>query len=349
MKYKLLTLLLFVCGVNVAQDLHFSQFWAAPWAVNPGLTGVSSSDVRVITNYRNQWKSITDPFTSIGGMVDFTLLPKTSRNDFWGVGINYYNDKAGVGDYRGTGVGASLAYSKNLGGNNRTNMISTGFQFNFGQRNWNYASYTWDAQWDGRYFDSSRPTNEAGIENAANFSYVDLSAGIAWNYAINKNARIMVGGSLYHLNKPDLSVSRITPDKQRMRGNIHASAQIFGRNKGNVSFIPSVLYMQQGPQWLLNAGAAGRYRLRDQSRYTGYTSEIAMLLGVYYRVNDAAYVSLRFEVGDFGVGYSYDVNVSKLTAVSNGRGGSEIFLSYNKALYGNRRGNPKAAVKLIQQ
>jgi len=41
-----------------AQDIHFSQFYMSPLNLNPALTGVMNSQVRVVGNYRNQWASV---------------------------------------------------------------------------------------------------------------------------------------------------------------------------------------------------------------------------------------------------------------------------------------------------
>ena len=45
-----------------AQDVHFSQFYAAPLLVNPAQTGNFSGTARVGANYRDQWGSITVPY-----------------------------------------------------------------------------------------------------------------------------------------------------------------------------------------------------------------------------------------------------------------------------------------------
>ena len=41
-----------------AQDIHFSQFYSSPLNLNPALTGVMNSSVRLVGNYRNQWASV---------------------------------------------------------------------------------------------------------------------------------------------------------------------------------------------------------------------------------------------------------------------------------------------------
>ena len=53
-----------------AQDIHFSQFFAAPLLINPANTGMSGRDIRVANIYRNQWAKIGIPYETIITSVD---------------------------------------------------------------------------------------------------------------------------------------------------------------------------------------------------------------------------------------------------------------------------------------
>ena len=65
LKYTLVLVL--VCGAAglFAQDLHFSQFNQQPSLVNPALTG-ATAPLRASLVYRDQWRSVTSPYTTIG-------------------------------------------------------------------------------------------------------------------------------------------------------------------------------------------------------------------------------------------------------------------------------------------
>ena len=58
-----------------AQDVHFSQQYAAPLFVNPAMTGLMQGDVRGSVIYRNQWASAMTgtPFRTIYGSADMAL------------------------------------------------------------------------------------------------------------------------------------------------------------------------------------------------------------------------------------------------------------------------------------
>ena len=65
-----LALLISVISNSWGQDIHFSQFYAAPHTLNPALTGSFDGDWRFAGNYRNQWKSVTEPFKTLALSAD---------------------------------------------------------------------------------------------------------------------------------------------------------------------------------------------------------------------------------------------------------------------------------------
>ena len=56
-----------------AQDIHFSQFDETPLLLNPANTGIHH-DLRVITNYRDQWQSIGAPYKTFAFAADAKLF-----------------------------------------------------------------------------------------------------------------------------------------------------------------------------------------------------------------------------------------------------------------------------------
>jgi hypothetical protein len=65
---KKLLLTVTICGALItavsAQDPNFSQFFASPLTLNPALTGKFDGVYRVAGNYRNQWPTIYNAFTT---------------------------------------------------------------------------------------------------------------------------------------------------------------------------------------------------------------------------------------------------------------------------------------------
>ena len=130
MKKVLFAVVLLVCiEKNVsAQDPHFSQFYASPLTLNPAFTGKFDGVLRVAGNYRNQWPSINNAFTTGTLSVDFPILQnKIPETDRFGIGFIGLTDKNGNGILQNNYLGASIAYHKGLD-EDGYQQIGVGFQ-----------------------------------------------------------------------------------------------------------------------------------------------------------------------------------------------------------------------------
>jgi hypothetical protein len=56
--------------------------------------------------------------------------------------------------------------------------------------------------------------------------------------------------------------------------------------------------------------------------------ETAVSIGAFYRLKDAFILAANMDYRNFNVGFSYDVNTSKLREATNRRGGFEISVIY---------------------
>ena len=66
-KSLLVAAVLACCGLTgMAQDIHFSQFYFSPLNLNPAATGIFDGDYRIAGNHRQQWRSVTTPYTTFG-------------------------------------------------------------------------------------------------------------------------------------------------------------------------------------------------------------------------------------------------------------------------------------------
>ena len=64
---RFLTYIILTIGLNSiyhSQDIHFSQFNLSPLNLNPAMTGAFQGDYRFAGNHRNQWSSVTVPYTT---------------------------------------------------------------------------------------------------------------------------------------------------------------------------------------------------------------------------------------------------------------------------------------------
>ncbi|MEM7104231.1 MAG: PorP/SprF family type IX secretion system membrane protein [Bacteroidota bacterium] len=310
--------ILFHTSVN-GQDPHFSQFHSAPLTLNPAMTGLMNHDMRLVANYRNQWATVTTPYQTMSASVDFSILNGISEFDFFGVGLLVMNDKAGDANFKTTQFQLSFAYSKTLSGG-ADHYFSIGGQFGGVQRSVDFASLTFDSQFDGDVINSGLGSGET-IANDQKF-YLDFSAGIAWYYMPNSYSSIYAGAAISHLNEPDISFYE-TDVRENLykKYTFHLGGEIgFG---GDFSFIPRGIILVQGPHREYNFGGMVKYLVTEEDPIYQ-----AVYLGTTHRLGDAQSVVVRYDFGPFGVGFSYDFNISKLTRASRSLAGPEIALTY---------------------
>ena len=129
MKKLLLTVTICVglTTVTFAQDPNFSQFFASPLTLNPALTGKFDGVYRVAGNYRNQWPTIYNAFTTYTASFDAGILKnKIPDYDQFGVGVLGFADQAGDGVLKTNAAALSIAYHKSLD-EDGYNQIGAGF------------------------------------------------------------------------------------------------------------------------------------------------------------------------------------------------------------------------------
>ncbi|MBL4657035.1 MAG: PorP/SprF family type IX secretion system membrane protein [Flavobacteriales bacterium] len=319
-----LTLVISITGSvgAFAQDIHFSQFSSAPLTLNPGSTGAFEGDVRAVVNFKDQWRTIANPYKTLSFSVDAPLLKDVITDGAISGGIAILSDKAGDLDVGTTQFNLFVAANKSI---DRQNNISLGISGGFAQwaMDGDAETQRWDSEYDpgasGGYTNS-----DLGSTNTENFNYVDFSTGLLWNYLGDIKAH--AGISLFHLNKPQMSFIN-DPAQLNAKLAFHGGAEIYVKG-ATVSVLPQLLFLKQGPQTEFNIGGLVKYRLREGSRYTGEIEETAVYLGGWYRFGDAFILNARFDYMRFALGVSYDVNVSGINVATASKGGLEISLMF---------------------
>lgn len=312
----------------LGQDIHFSQFNVTPLVVNPALTGVFNGDQRASLNYKDQWTGFGAGYKTYSFSLDAGLMKRKWRNAHLGVGLNAFNDVAGDLNMSTSKVLVSVSGILNL---NNQHQLSAGIQGGVVQNSLDQSNLIWDDQFQNGAYNPANVSMD--YVNAEPFYYGDVSAGVSWNYTINQTnissydaTRIEAGFSIHHLNRPSISFSN-SVDKLYTKLIFHANSNI-GITNTNFSIQPGFLISLQGPSKEVLMGSIFRYRIKESSHFTGYFSEKAISIGTYYRLNDAVIPSMWFEIGNFALGISYDLNVSQLRASSNMRGGMELSLRF---------------------
>lgn len=328
-KKKISILFLAIASVVTAQDIHFSQFYESPLLLNPAQAGAMNADIRLACNYKNQWKSVLNPFNTMAVAVDTKML-KTGKggSNYLGVGITAYSDKAGKSSFSTQQANAVVAY--NVRPSNNSN-FSAGIDAGFFQKNININNLRWDAQYDGKYYDASLPTGE--LSSFQRIFKFDLGAGVLWRYYDRFSSfRLDIGGSATHLTQPKISFYKKDPTlNMKYLGQINAQIRI----PDKAFYVsPQFLYVSQGPYNEIIAGSIVKYVIGEDTRDHTLLNTFALVsstfeLGVFYRFKDAIIFTTAIEYKRvISIGFSYDMNISKLKVASKLRGGMEFSLVY---------------------
>jgi type IX secretion system PorP/SprF family membrane protein len=311
-----------------AQDFHYSMFTMTPLTLNPAMTGNFTGDIRIVNNYRMQWSSISKPYSTYSFGGDMPLPKRGNRKtnpDFFALGLNVNVDKAGSTSLKNNQFSGLFSYNKSLDGSGAT-FFSVGFSAGINQRSINIASTSWDAQFNGLEYDPTLSSGETLLPND-HYIYGDYATGIAFTSVRNDRFKMNGGASVSHLSRPEIDFLG-GKDRLYMKFGFHYSAQIALGANSNAWLMPQLQYVQQGPSRLINAGAGVKFQMQERSHYTGYQNDRSFTIGAMYRLGDAVSGYFRVDIGPVGAAFNYDLNVSKLTAATNGKGALEFMVIY---------------------
>jgi type IX secretion system PorP/SprF family membrane protein len=315
---------LFICcqGKTLAQvDPHFSQFYAYPLWLNPGLTGVIDGDSRFTALYRNQWRNVTTPFSTVGFSADVA----TNKN--LNVGASILHQSAGNGGYNYTNAYASVAYSGLRFGTDNNQQVTFGIQAGMLSRRFDISKFQFGDQWNPITGYNPGATTADLLISGNSSAVLDIGAGIS--YADNtpdKKVNFFGGFGAFHLTKPeDPFVNGGIKKTLPVRYAFHAGASI--ALSDNASITPNILYMRQGNAQEKMMGIYGRLKANEVTD---------LLFGINYRVEDAISPYLGIGFQSFLLGVSYDVSNSDLGKAAQGTNSLEISITWN----GRKTGKP---------
>lgn len=332
--FVLLFSLYFLTDTN-AQDPRFAQFYAAPMHTNPAMTGVFEGRWRFNANYRDQWSSIlnANPFRTIHASYDMKY--HIVGDDFVAFGVNLLRDEAGRSHFTTNRGYVNVAYMKQLaGGKYRSDdqYLVAGGQFGAGQN-----SVKQDRLWFSNQFDNSNGVPDFNqdpndpLVSGGDIStdlYLDFNAGLLWYALFDDNMSIYLGGAYNHLNSPNVSFTgRRATLAPRWVANAGGELPI----TTELSILPAILVMGQGPSFSTTFGANFRYNNHDWR-------ELAIRIGMWPHFvqnipgqgssMDALVFTTVLEVERWNLGISYDINTSSLNLATNSRGAFELSLIY---------------------
>lgn len=307
-----LVLLFCICSLrSAAQDIHFSQFFNAPLALGPGVIGQFDGDYRASGIFRQQWRSVSVPYRTIGLGGD--------AKDFLGVqglgaGAWLYNDRAGDSRLNQFHLSLGLSWTQRFG-EDRAHSITGGAQAGFTSITLDSRALSFDNQFNGFTFDPALPTGERFDRDA--MVHADLQGGLVYRYTPRKRELIQAGVGVFNLSRPAIGFLGEPGVPLDRRATFHVITQFPIHERFDL--LPMAQYMTQGSFRELDLGGNLRYILLDR-----YGLVRAVQLGVHWRADDAGYLFAGIDYDDWTFGLSYDINTSDLVPASRNRGGIEF-------------------------
>lgn len=303
-----------------AQDPQFSQYYAAPLYLNPGLAGINQRG-RAGINYRNQWPSISAGFETYSAFFDYNLEDYNSS-----IGAIVTTDKEGIEGLRSTSVGLQYAYQVRL---NYKWTFRPAIQGSFTSRDLNFDNLTFGDQFDENGL--VRPVTLETFPASASNRYFDLGLG-----GIIFDDRVWLGASLFNITRPDQSYQNDGGSILQRRFSVHGGYKFdlpigpFKRGKTDAgqerSISPTFNYKKQG--------------LYDQLDLGAYVTIEPLITGLWYRGipikqfngfpnNEALIAMVGLMHNNFTFGYSFDYTLSRLGIGSGGAHEISIIYSFS--------------------
>jgi len=307
-----LALIIGAWGQLMAQDPHFTQFYASPTYLSPAFAGTTVQS-RLALQFRDQWPAIPGAFVSFAFAADQYLANLNS-----GIGLIAVRDQAGSGALSSTTISLQYAYEIRL---KHKVYLRPALQFGYANRAVNYSKLVFNDQL-ARGGDIS--TYEHFDRRKA--GYADIGSGLLFF-----TPTMWAGIALQHMNEPNQSLL-LEEVRLPRQFNLHGGYRFKLRSGGMVR------KNQQAIVAAFNYRAQGKF---DQLDIGAYYEQDPVFGGIWYRGlpvksyrpgyqnNDAIALLAGFKAGDWRFGYSYDITISRL-AINSG-GAHEITAVYEFA------------------
>jgi type IX secretion system PorP/SprF family membrane protein len=305
-----LLVFIFCCEhMLMAQDPHFSQYYATPLHLAPSFAGSSPQKTRIGANYRIQWPELTNAFNTYSIAFDHYLSKIRS-----GLGLLILRDQAGEGALSLTNIGFQYAFDFQI---NREFHIRPGLYFYYTQRTVNFSNLVfYDQLIDEGSGSSTIVTPTENLKGDVDVAISLLTYHNMFWFGTTVDHLMRANQSLYGEVSP-------TPVKTSIFGGVKFLVKERLIRVQEESITATFLYKNQGQFSQLDIGT--------------YYYKNPLMLGIWYRGipfgnktypgSDALAFMLGYKLDQISIGYSYDYTISKLR--TNTGGAHEISLIYH--------------------
>lgn len=346
-------LLLSVIGRG--QDMHFTQFYKAPFLISPGLAGAFYGDTRFMASYRRQWFSVPQVnFETFSAAVDLKLWPdRINSRGYFALAFSANRDQAGTSRLSLLKADVNGSYTRSL--SDRA-FFSFGVQGSFNQRRFDIGNLSFNEQYRlGTGYDPSLPTGETRF-NGTN-AFFSLSAGLNFRVQTRGNgllvdnqrhrSKLDIGFGLFNLNRPSQSFADADPVRLPLRYSAYVLSVIQVKNRSNNLDLVFNAMGQSQQEYFELVGMFGlKYHL---SRFVDSKKAVQLSAAIRFGDQPLNYLDgiapvLDFFIADWQIGFSYDINLSPFKAST--RGDSGIEFSLRRGITKVRLRNPRPYIIL---
>ncbi|MBS1741977.1 MAG: PorP/SprF family type IX secretion system membrane protein [Bacteroidetes bacterium] len=327
-RFSTILFVLTIIGLrSIGQDLNFSQFYEVPLLRNPALSFSYKGDIRVTGAYRNQWSSVTVPYVSEALGFETKLAWPRNTDNFVSFGLQLTNDQAGDSRFGKFQVLPVFAYHKSMS-DEKDAYLSIGVMPGAGFQHFNVSKLKFDDQYVNGQYDPSNPTQDVFSNTDKN--YFDLSAGVVYSSSFANDIKYYAGLSAFHVNQPKANIKEIfsAGDEGKLNVKWMLSAGLAAPTSDADKFIIYADFFKQGG----NNQAQGGFMFKHDLVENADEETTSISIGSFLRWNDAIIPVIKLDIFKFAIGFTYDVNTSKLKTASQSMGGFEASMSYHSYL-----------------
>lgn len=306
MKKLVLTLFIFfTTAFCFAQDPKFSQYFAAPMALNPAFTGFFDGEYRLAINTRQQWGNLGDPYNTYSISGDIKLIQDENfTNSVFSIGLSGLFDESFNKALKSQYISASASYYQYLDVHHRFK-FGLAPQISYVSRFLDYNKLTFASQYTGGGFDTSLP-NYLDLQNDKT-SYFDLNLGANFSARFQRLS-VVVGYAQYHLTRPVESMLGTNRDALPSRKTINMGMLYLLNNYVDLNF--TGIYTVQGANKDQLAGAVLGFKPNEQTK-------IKLNAGLWYKFNESSYYPyLGITMGNVSAGLNYTVYGNKVLSAT---------------------------------
>lgn len=309
--------------ITKAQDINFSQFYELPLLRNPALAGIYKGDLRVTGAFRSQWGSVTVPFVSQAIGAEFKFGVSKNTDNYLSLGLQVTNDVAGDSKFGKTQLLPLLAFHKSLS-SERDMYLSLAFMGGPVQQRFDPTDLKFDDQFINGAYSPTNPTQQTFTNSQV--MYLDGSVGLTFSSTFGEDISYYLGAAYFHFTKPKVAFNQ--DNDVTLNRKLVFNAGLSAPTSDYDRFILYADYFTQGG----SSQAQGGFMYKHDLVQMDDEESISISAGAFLRWNDAIMPVVKLDYYKFGIGLTYDVNISKLRKASEMRGGLELSLSYKSFL-----------------